>query len=460
MLPCCGRRLRTAVSDADSAFSARAAVAKTREALPVPEGQPALHIRKSAFTAVPGLFWIETLDGSEQLEYIWQKQRVCLANTTLKISRHEETQTPHELATLIADPAKREELIDGASLTSHDESVRESARDHQHMARLVEQYEPIPADRMIDDLVKAVDGSDEHADTIPAMHALRDWLLANPSRSNEIAEGLKTPDFSDSVTARMTHALELAGKKSKESQSALASIIGSAPGEFPSAVLMQAAVAAGGVGQVLSPDLMPALSQMASAEDPGEDYSLSNAALFALGSLARENPELGDSLVETLSPWLESNSNHSTENQATALRALGNAGISDSALMDKALALRATHADAQVRMAAVDYFASLSSSEAVQALGEALAKDPSEDVRRVALNALTQPESVSSERLRPVLDLIRKPGDGGTLQELAIANLAPFQDAFPEIRDAFRRLLPQARGKSADLLRQSLATNP
>ncbi len=93
------------------------------------------------------------------------------------------------------------------------------------------------------------------------MHALRDWLLANPERSSEIADALKKSELPDAVTTRVVHALELAGRNSKESQSALASILTAAPGTFPPAVQMQAAVAAGGVGRVISPELLPALSK-------------------------------------------------------------------------------------------------------------------------------------------------------------------------------------------------------
>jgi hypothetical protein len=436
-------------------------VSKRRQALPTPEGQPAMHIHESAFTAVPGPFWIESLNGGEQLEYVWDNQRVCLAKTTVAIKRQDQQDpAPHALAALMADPAKREALIDGASLTSHDDTERESARERQHLARLVEQYGPIPASRMIDDLIQAVAGTEEHSATIPAMHALRDWLLANPTRSGELAEALKNPNLPDGVTARIAHALELAGQKSKESQATLASIIASAPGTFPPAVLLQAAVAAGGLNEVLAPDLVTALCRMASAEDPGTDYRLSDAALFSLGSLARNNPELGDHLIKTLSPWLESNGATSTEDQATALRALGNAAINVDAIMAKALSLNADHNDLQIRMATIDFFSSSTRPEAIQAMSHSLTSDPSDDVRLLALNALTRPDFISSDRVRPVLDLLRKPGTSETIQETAIANLASFQDDFPEIRETFRKLLPQARGKAAAMLSTSLTGNP
>ena len=152
---------------------------------------------------MPGSFWIESLEGAEQVEYIWKDRIVCVANTSMKLDRLEETVIPESLIAMMADPEKRDALIDSSSLESGDESQKTSARERQELARLVEKYQAIPADRMIADLLNVVANTKGHEATIPAMLALRDWLLANPERSSEIAEALKKSDLPDGVTARL-----------------------------------------------------------------------------------------------------------------------------------------------------------------------------------------------------------------------------------------------------------------
>ena len=198
---------------------------KSRQAFAAPEGQPSRRIVQSAFTAMPGSFWLETLAGEEKFECLWQNRTVCTASITIKLARLPESAIPENLLALAADPAKRAGLVDSASLASSNESRQTAARERQRMARLVETYGAVPASKMIGDLSAAVAGGPDHAATLPAMHALRDWLLANPARSAEVAEALKNPALADGVTARAAHALELAGRESMESQAALAAIL-------------------------------------------------------------------------------------------------------------------------------------------------------------------------------------------------------------------------------------------
>lgn len=431
---------------------------KSRQAFAAPAGQPSRRIVQSTFTAVPGSFWLETLGGEEKFECLWQNRTVCTASTAIKLARLPEAAIPESLLALAADPAKRASLVDSASLASSNESRQTAARERQRIARLVEKYGAVPAAKMIGDLSAAVAGGPDHAATLPAMHALRDWLLANPARSAEVAEALKNPALADGVTARIAHALELAGMTSMESQAVLAAILAAPRGTYPPAVLMQAAVAAGGVGRVLSPDLIPALDAAVAAENPGADFLLNDAALYALGTLARDNPELGPALIKTLAPELVLDGKISPADTATALRTLANARTQDPAIMDQAMALAAGHQEPEVRMATIDFFASAGQPEALQAITRALTGDPSDDVRRRAMEVLTSPELVSPESLRPVLELVRSGSKSGPLQEFAIASLAPHQEAFPEIRRTFLQLLPRALGETAALIRQAVST--
>lgn len=431
---------------------------KSREALAGPEGQPSRRIVQSEFTAVAGSFWLESLSGAEKFECTWKGQTVCTAGTSMKLSRLPEATIPESLLALAADPAKRAGLVSGADLASHSESRQASARERQRIARLVEKYGQVPASKMIDDLSAAVASAPDHAATLPAMQALRDWLLANPARSAEVAEALKNPALADGVTARAAHALELAGQSSPQSQAALAAILAAPRDTYSPAVLMQAAVAAGGVGVVQSPELLTALKAAVTGENPGEDYLLNDAALYALGALSRDNPELRPGLTETLSPRLAMNGETSPEDTATALRTLANAGIKETAVMEQALALSAGHSEPGVRMAAIDFFAASGQPEALQAITRALTSDSSDDVRRRAVEALTSPELASPETLQNVLSLVASDSTPGPLQEFAIASLAQHQAALPEIRQTFLQLLPGAQGDAAGLIRQAVSS--
>jgi hypothetical protein len=437
--------------------SGKQAVLKSRQVQPVAADRPTLRIVTSRTTATPGPFWIESLEGAERLEYLMKDKVVCTAETTTTMRRTAPAEMPEGLVALMRDPAKRESLIARTALTSADEAARASAIERQRIARLVETYQSVPASRMIEDIVKAVTEAKDHEETIPAMHALRDWLVANPDRSGEIAASLATAGFSDEVTARIAHALELAGKSTPEAQTALASVIGSAPGAYPPAAILQATVAAGGVGRVLSPELMPALSNLAAADSQIGDYQIGNAALYALGALARENPDLQQSLVSALSQSLDASGGTTAEDTATALRALANAANEDPVVMGKAISLGKSHEDEDVRMAAIDLLSTSRQAKALEAIRRSLANDPSETVRRHAISSLTRPEIMSADSIRPVLDFLGKRGNPETVRDFAIANLAPFHADFPEIRQAFSNQLPNVSGETADIIRKALS---
>jgi hypothetical protein len=213
---------------------------KSRQALAGPEGQPTRRIVDSAITAVAGSFWLDSLSGTEKFECSWKDRTFCTAGVSLKLTRIPEVTIPESLLALATDPATRAGLVSSADLSSHSKSRQASARERQRIARLVAKYGEVPASKMMDDLSAAVAGAKEHADTLQAMEALRDWLLANPERTAEVAEALKNPALADGVTARAAHALEVAGRSKPEAQTALASILSAPRGTFPPAVLMQA----------------------------------------------------------------------------------------------------------------------------------------------------------------------------------------------------------------------------
>lgn len=111
-------------------------------------------------------------------------------------------------------------------------------------------------------------------------------------------------------------------------------------------------------------------------------------------------------------------------------------------------------------MAALDFFATSDQPAALQAISCALTKDPSENVRRQAVEILTRPERISTETLRPVLDLIANNNTPASIKEFAIATLAPHQADFPEIRQVVQRFKSAAQDASANISHPDLSKNP
>lgn len=431
-------------------------VTKTRRALPGAEGQPSQVTLTSAFTARAGDFWIESLSGGEQTECSYQGSRVCTASARMQMTRVLETAVPGSLRVLASSPASWKAFVSNAALDGSQPRAA-SARARQHQARLAARFAGVTCERMIADLDEAVQKDAGHAATIPAMHALRDWLLTKPGSSARLAGLLQDRSLSDALTARMVHALELAGRQIPEGQGALADILKAPPGSYSPGVLMQAAVAAGGTGRLLSPELLPALKAAAAGENPGEGFLLNDAALYAIGSLARDNAELRPDLVHSLSPSLSRDGSIAPDDTAAALRTLANAGIAETSLAAQALELMQHHPEPDVRQAAIDYLAATTPPEALPALAQTMTGDTSGAVRSRALEALTSPELASPGSLAPVLQLVADTAAAEPLRAQAVASLAPLQAAFPEIRGRFLQLLPGAGGEVAAQLREAVA---
>ncbi len=430
---------------------------KVRSALPAaPAATDEVHsvTARSHITAGAGALWFEKFQGTESLDCLLQDRVLCSVETSFSYERAADSALPEGFDTFAASQAAQAVLVSSQDLAAVDCPRREPARSRQQQAWLEQKYAAIPCSQMIGAIESVVAAGGDHATTIPAMHALRDWILSRPGAAGEVAASLKGSALPDAVTARIVHALELAGRTKPEGQAGLAAILTAPAGTYPPVVSLQAAVAAGGVGQLRSDALVPALQTAMGSENVDENFLVNDSALYALGSLAAGNPELRPGLLETLRPRLTLDSQTSPGDVATALRALGNAKIDDAEIMQQALNLGSQHNAAEVREAAVDYFSATHTSEALAGLSRAL-NDPAESVRKGALQALTSPELASPETLSPVLALAGDATAPLALRELAVDALAPHQAVHPEIRQQFLALLPGAQGDLAARLQHA-----
>jgi hypothetical protein len=246
------------------------------------------------------------------------------------------------------------------------------------------------------------------------------------------------------LTARLVHALELAGSTA-EAQSALAGILNTKDG-LNDELRLQAAVAAGGIESLKDSGLRDALYQAVRSEN----IEVSDAAGFALGSLSRNNPDLQNVLRESYSPVLSGQNEH-PDDQRVALRILANGGIVTEPILADAARLAGGHGDREVRIAAIDFLGK-TSPDRPQALISALS-DPETGVRLAAIKALTGSARNTAESITAVANVLTDPAAEAATRQAAANGLANQVARFPKARQALVQAL-NGKGASAELRAQ------
>ena len=286
---------------------------------------------QSSITAVPGAFWLESLQGHEILA-------IAMVETGTVLAQPETEWTLRRIAPPATQPPAKP-LPNG--MTSALAPGRASATATNQDA-LRTRYAGISIQTALAQLAS-------DPESFSAITSLSDLLKAYPERSEELAILLRDAGLPDPVRARAMHALELAARDVPAAQTALTRLLRQPEAMSPEA-LSQAIVAAGGVGQVQDPELVEALSSIATSNP---DSVLSDAATFALGRLAKTNPSVRDRIVPGLEAILN-DPNRSVEDVKMALWTLRNGRITSEALRGKAQAWSQT-TDPDLREAAETY---------------------------------------------------------------------------------------------------------
>ena len=295
-------------------------------------------VNRSAIVAKLGPFWLDSIEGSEAFTINLPGESEPLAQPT----------TEWKL--------RRIPTPEGLDLGPTPPTDWASAQDPSRASASDEPAVPAPdrsSDLTAEDALKRLEERSrqmtEDTDIFPEIEALADLLRARPERADELARLLRDPSLSDPVRAWAMHALELAARDSAPAQSALAEFLRNPESASPEA-LSQAIVAAGGVGLILDPALVEALSGLATgAEDP----LLSDAATFALGRLAETNPAIRDLITPGLTAILEDTS-QAPEDLKMALWTLRNGKITSELLRARAETLSRS-VDPGLRAAAGQY---------------------------------------------------------------------------------------------------------
>lgn len=417
-------------------------VASSVTALPI-------RVDSSEIRSARGAVWLSFYDADETWSFLNGEDVVLSMRNRLQLTETAADEPPAlsllEPGAALSAALKPMEVLRTESLTG--EANSDSSIQRDKIAILREKYASVGAGDVVDELRSALANAKGHEDTVAAIHSLRDMVLAYPNRAMEVASFAIENVGDAAMTARLVHALELAGSTA-EAQAALASILGTAEA-VDDELRLQAAVAAGGVESLKENGLRDALYQAVRSEN----IEVSDAAGFALGSLARNNPELQKVLGEGYGPML-SGQKENPDDQRVALRILANGGIVNDSILADAARLAGEHRNREVRIAAIDYLGKASPDRPetlISALG-----DPEIGVRIAAIKALTGSSRNTSESIAAVANILTDPSAEAATQQAAVNGLANQSTRFPEARQALLQALN--RNDTSTELRQQIRT--
>jgi len=405
-----------------------------------------IRVDSSQIRAARGAVWLSFYDSDETWSFLNGQAVVLSMRSQLRLTETVAAEPP-ALAKLepgkpLVTLSKAMDVLRMESLTGEAGNVSSIQRDKTEILR--EKYADLGAGDLVDQLRSALANAKGHEDTVAAIHSLRDMVLAYPDRATEVAS-LAVKSMGDAaLTARLVHALELAGSTA-EAQSALAGILNTKDG-LNDELRLQAAVAAGGIESLKDSGLRDALYQAVRSEN----IEVSDAAGFALGSLSRNNPELQNVLRESYSPVLSGQNEH-PDDQRVALRILANGGIVTEPILADAARLAGGHGDREVRIAAIDFLGK-TSPDRPQALISALS-DPETGVRLAAIKALTGSARNTAESITAVANVLTDPAAEAATRQAAANGLANQVARFPKARQALVQAL-NGKDTSAELRAQ------
>jgi hypothetical protein len=208
---------------------------------------------------------------------------------------------------------------------------------------------------------------------------------------------------------------------------------------YTDAMLVQAAIAAGGVGEITEQSLMDHLYHLAfTPELPGITQA-SDSALFALGTLSRTHPAIRERLATELCDTLNESVPGNEGYIASALMALANGGIRSESLAASAARLFTDSRGDHVRAEALAYlFAAGDSSRIAVAL-----TDPSATVQTRAVELLTSPDEMPAASVTAVTSTLRNPAADPSVRASAAQLLKRHESAHAEITTAYSDALAQ-----------------
>lgn len=411
-----------------------------------------INLNGSSYLASIGGAWLHNYAGGEGVSLVAQNgEPVSISRVSKELVSIDSEPEPSGLAKLKSSSPISELKAELAKLSLRVNAITDLA-EKRHQKELEDRYSKMPLDEVLSDLLKAVSNSQSHADTMPAIEKMRDWLLVHPEQAAALAQRLSDPSLSADATARIIHAFELSAS-SKSSQDALASILGNA-NSFPEAVIAQAAAASGGLGQIQSQELYDALFKTAFDTNSGSQET-QDAALLALGTLSKTNPGIAEVLVSSLANNLNASEDVLALDRIVALQTLGNGGLAPASIVESARTLLKINTDSAVRSEALSYLGTTKQvSSADILLGLA---DSQDNVQLRAADIVRTSETIEAPVVDQLFTLSRTATVAEGTRVAAVTALAQHSSSDLRISAGLTNLLQSTpSGPIADAIRSSL----
>lgn len=353
-------------------------------------------VLSSKFVGQPGDLWLESLEGEETSQLIFEEQPMLRSTVWVKLQQ------------LASEAIVHWEM--GPHTNTPSKLTREPHSKILERLQLAENYRHV-ALNTLSDQVRSLSGKST-AEKLPAMKVVTDWLKVHGIDGvKQLLEELKQHPDQD-TSGMLLHALAEAGL-----EGGMGLILENFQVLTPEA-LLQAIVAAGS-GNAEDMRLVNALRTLTFAEispsPDGDDYRPNDAAWYALGRLASESPTLNAQLESALLPQLQ-NPETDAAMRVVALRTLANAestnpltfSLSQQSLetagtestltiaalellgqaqqtiaKDRVTALLENHSASEVQMATLAYLQQTGSDSYIPQI-EALTKSPEPSVAQLA----------------------------------------------------------------------------
>jgi hypothetical protein len=316
----------------------------------------------------------EVILGSERVEFYMGDTLFSRSDTVIDIRRTGQTNAASaSIWALTGNPSNlcMEIFAQGVG-----EPVGDDVWEQQRLEALREKYAGIPVRDVYDALEYAVMQRQSHADTIPAIHALRDYLLVNPDKALDLPAMIKEQQADDQLAGRIILAIELAG--TPQAQAALLTITQDPEQRMNQRI--QSVVACGGI-KTPKEDFAETLWNI--SDDNAADPRLRDTALLSLGALGADgDPHQAETIRAGLIERLSSAGD--LRQQELALLALDNCG----GLPGQELQPYITSDDPVLRAAAVQHYRHQTNDASITAVSSLLLNDSAPSVRQAAFGVL------------------------------------------------------------------------
>jgi hypothetical protein len=347
-------------------------------------GDVDVQIEASSFQAVikPGVSWLDELTGGEVVRMTMPARVRSEVRSSVSLKRID--YRPNASLSIWNLTGDYKTICEKLVMMGYNDKLSPDAWEKVRLEQLRERYAGVSIFEMYNNLIDAIAGMEKHADTVPALYALRDYLQAYPKYASEIPGIIKEKKLDDQQAGRLIHALELAG--TPECQEQLVRIANDQDQQANQR--LQSVVAMGGVDH---PEAFMTKALLDLSERQDVDDRLRNTSILSYGmhgnalgaSKTDEDRKAAQRIVEKLYARLQAADD---EEKEILLLALDNTHRIDVEKIQPYLESQS----GRIRSAALRGLRHAPPSTAIPILEKAMTQDVSSDVRETAFETLLQ----------------------------------------------------------------------